>query len=155
LAADWKWKVDMLRVVIESPYAGSIEHNIAYARRCLRHSLDRGEAPFASHLLYTQPLVLDDSVEREHLRGIQAGHEWLATCDLVAFYIDHGWSPGMLRALKVARIFAREVEIRSLHGRESDTLPREAHEVLEAAGIVVEEIDPVAGVRAFRFGRLP
>ena len=33
-----------------------------YARACLRDSLLRGEAPIASHLLYTQPVAsLDDS----------------------------------------------------------------------------------------------
>ena len=41
----------MQRVIIESPYAGEIDKNTAYARRCMRDSLDRGEAPFASHLL--------------------------------------------------------------------------------------------------------
>lgn len=49
-------------VIVESPYAGDIEANVAYARRCLRDSLARGEAPIASHLLYTQEGVLRDDV---------------------------------------------------------------------------------------------
>ena len=40
-------------VIIESPYAGNVEENEEYARKCLRDCLMRGEAPFASHLLYT------------------------------------------------------------------------------------------------------
>lgn len=63
----------MRRVIIESPYAGDVELNAQYARECLRDSLTRGEAPIASHLLYTQPGVLDDAVPRERALGIEAG----------------------------------------------------------------------------------
>lgn len=41
-------------VVLESPYAGDIERNTNYARDCMRDSILRGEAPIASHLIYTQ-----------------------------------------------------------------------------------------------------
>ena len=34
----------MRLVILESPYAGDIERNVAYARACLRDSLLRGEA---------------------------------------------------------------------------------------------------------------
>lgn len=64
----------MRRVILESPYSGDIETNIAYARRCMRDSLLRGEAPIASHLLYTQVLKDDDVQERA--QGILAGHIW-------------------------------------------------------------------------------
>jgi hypothetical protein len=47
-------------VIIESPYAGDPDGNLAYARAALADSLARGEAPFASHLLY--PQVLDDMI---------------------------------------------------------------------------------------------
>jgi hypothetical protein len=50
----------MKRVILGSPYAGDIERNISYARKCIRHSLSLGEAPIASHLLYTQEGILDD-----------------------------------------------------------------------------------------------
>jgi len=122
----------MKLVVIESPYAGDVEGNVAYARQCLRHSLDQGEAPFASHLLYTQPTVLDDTVERERLRGIQAGYEWMEAADIVAFYIDRGWSPGMLKALKMARMLHKVIEVRALREGLYQT-PREAMLLLEEA----------------------
>jgi hypothetical protein len=48
----------MKLVIIESPYAGEVEANVAYARACMRDSLGHGEAPIASHLLYTQPGIL-------------------------------------------------------------------------------------------------
>ncbi|GEM_PF-6649561 len=62
-------------VIIESPFKGEtpVEEadNIAYAREAMRDSLYRGEAPFASHLLY--PQALDDGDERERSMGIEAG----------------------------------------------------------------------------------
>ena len=50
----------MRLVIFESPYAGDVEANTEYARRCVRDSLMRGEAPIASHLLYTQPGILHE-----------------------------------------------------------------------------------------------
>ncbi len=88
-------------VIIESPYAGNIEENIKYARKCLRDSLLRGECPIASHLLYTQNGVLDDDVPLERKIGIEAGLEWRKVCDKVVFYEDFGWSKGMLEAKKL------------------------------------------------------
>ena len=52
-------------VLLESPYAGDIEANLSYARACMRDCFERGEAPFASHLLYTQMGVLDDTIPAE------------------------------------------------------------------------------------------
>ena len=63
----------MKLVVIESPYAGQIARNVEYARACMADSLRRGEAPIASHLLYTQPGILRDEVEGERELGINAG----------------------------------------------------------------------------------
>ena len=64
----------MKRVILESPYAGDIQRNIKYARECLKDSIKRGEAPIASHLLYTQ--VLDDNIPEERQHGIDAGLAW-------------------------------------------------------------------------------
>ena len=88
----------MKLVILESPYAGDVEANVAYARKCMRDSLTRGEAPIASHLLYTQPGVLDDGdpFEREH--GIAAGLAWRRVADAAVFYVDRGWSTGMRAA---------------------------------------------------------
>lgn len=87
-----------LLVVVESPYAGDVEANVEYARRALADCLRRGEAPIASHLLYTQPGVLDDLVPAQRAMGIEAGLAWAARSDLTAFYTDRGWSPGMRAA---------------------------------------------------------
>lgn len=102
------------RVIIESPYAGDTEANIDYARQALRDSLSRGEAPFASHLLYTQ--VLRDFVPHERLLGIEAGHAWYAGAELQAFYTDLGWSPGMRQAFRLGRTKMLPYEYRALRG---------------------------------------
>jgi len=100
----------ILRVLIESPYAGSpkeIEYNVAYLRAAMRDSLLRNEAPFASHGLYTLPGVLDDLNAEERSLGIEAGLAWGRFADLTAVYVDLGISPGMKygieRALKEGR----------------------------------------------------
>lgn len=87
--------------IIESPYAGDRNENIKYARRAMLDSLRRGEAPFASHLLYTQ--VLDDGIPDDRELGILAGFQFYSVAALCAVYTDMGVSPGMLRGLERAR----------------------------------------------------
>lgn len=88
----------MKKVVIESPFAGDIEKNTAYARLCLADSLSRGESPIASHLLLTQ--VLDDTKPDERNKGIKAGLCWTDVADAHVFYVDYGISDGMMAALE-------------------------------------------------------
>lgn len=104
----------MKRVIVESPYAGNIELNTAYARACVRDSLSRGEAPIASHLLYPQPGILREEVPAERAWGIAAGLEWRGVCDLQAFYVDRGWSHGMTAAYEAAD--PAKCELRKLGG---------------------------------------
>jgi len=88
----------MRRVIIESPYAGDVERNLRYLRACLRDSLLRGEAPFASHGMYTQPGVLDDHDPEQRRLAIEAGFAWWEGAAALVFYADLGWSKGMLAA---------------------------------------------------------
>lgn len=102
-------------VILESPFAGDVERNVAYARRAMRDCLLRGEAPFASHLLYTQPGVLDDDVPEERAMGIEAGLCWgTAAADATVVYADHGISRGMQMGIDRAKAEGRPVEWRSL-----------------------------------------
>jgi len=87
-----------MRVIIESPYSGDVEKNLEYARRCLSDSLSREEAPFASHLLYTQ--VLNDEIQDERLLGMKNAFMWYKYADLMAVYIDLGISKGMLEGIE-------------------------------------------------------
>lgn len=101
-------------VVIESPYAGEVEANVAYARRAMLDSLRRGEYPIASHLLYTQPGILDDLKPDERALGIEAGLAWAARADAAVFYVDRGWSAGMLAARDRHQREGRVCEERSI-----------------------------------------
>ena len=108
----------MRLVILESPYAGDTEANVSYARACLRDSLLRGEAPLASHLLYTQPNVLSDSNPAERKHGIDAGLAWGAAADATVVYTDRGLSNGMLYGINRANAAGRPVEFRSIEGKQ-------------------------------------
>lgn len=104
----------MRLVILESPFAGDVERNIRYARACLRDSLMRGEAPLASHLLYTQEGVLDDNNKEERQLGIDAGLAWGERADATVVYVDNGITKGMVEGIHRARTEGRTVELRSL-----------------------------------------
>ena len=104
----------MRRVILESPYAGDVDGNLAYARACIRDCLTRGEAPIASHLLFTQPGVLRDGMPEDRKLGIEAGLAWITIADAMVIYIDRGMSPGMQAAMREAQRIALPVELRSL-----------------------------------------
>jgi hypothetical protein len=104
----------MKRVVLESPYAGDVAANIEYARRCIRDSLERGEAPIASHLLYTQDGILDDNNPEQRRLGIDAGHAWMPLADAVVVYTDRGISAGMAFGIGRAQAHDIPIEYRSL-----------------------------------------
>lgn len=97
----------MKLVILESPYAGDVERNLAYAREWMRLLLQSGFAPIASHLLYTQPGVLDDNNPEERALGIAAGLEWRRVADHTVFCARYGWSRGMLAALASAKAEGR------------------------------------------------
>lgn len=104
----------MRRVIIESPYAGDVERNLRYLRAAMRDCLVRGEAPFASHALYTQPGVLDDDKLNERQQGISAGLEWGRCAEATVVYGDLGISRGMEYGIHEAISCGRPVERRSL-----------------------------------------
>ena len=106
----------MRLVIVESPYAGDVERNLRYARQAMRDCLTRGEAPFASHVLYTQPGVLDDYVISERSLGIGAGQAWGDKADATVVYDDLGISPGMQYGIDRAIKGRRPIEYRKLAG---------------------------------------
>jgi hypothetical protein len=106
----------MKLVILESPYAGDVSANEDYARLCVRDSLSRGEAPIASHLLYTQPTILDDTVPEERQWGIDAGLAWGKVAEATVVYVDLGISNGMRYGVNNAIDADRPVEFRKLGG---------------------------------------
>lgn len=108
----------MRRVIVESPYRGKndeeTERNIVYARRCLHDCLLRGEAPFASHLLYIQIGVLNDKIFAERKRGIEAGFAWRDASEATIIYTDYGISEGMRYGISHALAKNKPVEYREI-----------------------------------------
>lgn len=132
----------MRRVILESPYAGKgwcapmrwwrTWRNVRYARRCVRHALARGEAPIASHLLYTQPGILRDTVPAERQWGIQAGLAWQAAAQAAAVYVDRGISAGMEQGIAAARARGIAVEFRSIQDSKMGRALRSVADVARA-----------------------
>jgi hypothetical protein len=105
-------------VLVESPFRGKnydeTRDNIFYARLCVRDSILREEAPYASHLFYTQTGLLDDKIESERMQGINAGLAWGSNAEISAFYTDRGTSRGMEYGKAAAEKVGRKTEERSL-----------------------------------------
>ena len=102
----------MKRVILESPYAGDVERNVEYARRAMLDSLKRGEAPFLSHLLYTQ--VLEDTEPYQRQLGTEAGWSWIVVADGTVVYEDYGISDGMVVGIECAAYMGNDIEYRTI-----------------------------------------
>lgn len=102
------------RVILESPYAGDRETNDRYLAACLRDSLERGEAPFASHAIYTR--ALDDGVAEQRALGIDAGFAWREMAEATVVYADLGISGGMRAGVEHALKLGHPIAYRSLGG---------------------------------------
>jgi len=102
--------------VIESPFSAptidELVRNIQYAMLAVRDSLSRGEAPYASHLFYTQMLDDNDSAERQ--LGMDAGLTICQHADQTAVYVDLGVSHGMEYGINTAKKAERATTERRL-----------------------------------------
>ena len=113
--------------MIESPFAHEKDdaarfvHVMMYLRACLHDCLMRGEAPYASHALYTQPGVLSDWIPEQRTLGIEAGFAWGMKADLRVVYTDLGISPGMLKGIDKAREIGQAVEYRTVPDWKKET----------------------------------
>lgn len=135
-------------VLIESPFAFKstdtvqkrvgLFRNITYARLALQDSFKRGEFPWCSHLIYTQPLVLDDDIPAERQLGIHAGLAWGSMAELSAFYLDLGLSTGMEYGLREASRCNRAIEKRWLPGWEN-AQKESPQETLDRLGISFDD----------------
>lgn len=102
--------------IIESPFsaptAEGLVMNVQYAMLAVRDSLNRGEAPYASHLFYTQ--MLDDNDVDERQLGMDAGLTICRHAEQTAVYTDLGTSRGMEYGITAARKAGRAVLERCL-----------------------------------------
>lgn len=140
------------RVIVESPFGApnpeAVARNLKYLRACMKDCLDRGEAPFASHGLYTQEGVLDDWKPDEREKGIQAGFAWRQVAEVTVFYVDLGISGGMRAGLKHAQkvidsaAFPHTMEYRWLGGEWAAFADPE--EIKRILGELTHTVDPTA-----------
>lgn len=111
---------EMIPVYLESPYAEnkkdgiSIEEHVEYAQRCTLDSIKRGESPYVSHLLLTQPNILKDHFPEEREKGIKAGNTWKMLAKKTVVYTDYGISDGMEEGLEVSEEIDQVVEYRCI-----------------------------------------
>lgn len=113
-------------VLIESPYAADkslpdemrrtiLARNLHYARTAMHDAfVKRNEYPWCSHLVYTQPGILDDNDEAQRALGIEAGLAWGQHAALTAVYADFGVSRGMVLGIAAAQQAGRPVVWRYL-----------------------------------------
>lgn len=107
------------RVIVETPYKAAtqadLNRNLNFARACAHDCLvNYHEAPFLSHLLYTQPGILDDGIPEERQNGIDAGLAWGEVAEATIVYTDRGFSTGMFYGVKNAQVNNRPVICRNL-----------------------------------------
>jgi len=110
----------MKRVIVESPFRGKTpaesRRNLAYARALTHDCLVKhNEAPFLSHLLYTQDGILDDAILEERQLGIDAGLVWGEAAEMSIVGIDYDISSGMIYGIKNAIKANRPLEFRVLY----------------------------------------
>ncbi len=102
--------------LIESPFSAPDERelvrNVYYAMLVAHDSLERGEAPYASHLFFTQ--MLDDNDAHERELGINAGLDIGKLAVRSAIYLDLGVSRGMEYGIESAKNARRAIEERRL-----------------------------------------
>ena len=103
-----------LKVLMEIRTKEIVLRNIKFTRACLRDCLLLGEMPFASHLLYTQPGILDDENEMERFLGINAGFELVKKANRTVIYENYGISTGMKYGIQNAEKSGRLIEFRKL-----------------------------------------
>lgn len=109
---------ELIPILIESPLAsptiaGLVLHK-KFARACLKDSLSRGEAPYASHLLFAQEGLINDDIPEERALGIHAGLVWGKLATKTVVYTNLGISPGMQKGIDRAIKEERPIEYRVL-----------------------------------------
>lgn len=107
-------KPRMRRVILETPFAGDVPRNVAFARACLADCLKRGDAAIASHLLYTQLGDMRDEIPEERELGIEAGLVWGRVAEATVVYTNLGLSRGVQGGIDRAKLEGRSVEFREL-----------------------------------------
>jgi hypothetical protein len=107
----------MRLVILESPFRSRDEAQARifreYLEAAIKDSINRGESPYASHRII--PGALDDSIPAERDQEIRAGYAWWKHAAAIVFYVDHGMSDGMHKALQRAKTMQLLIEMRKIN----------------------------------------
>lgn len=115
LAHDWAKKAYASQAEYDAAFRLELEINKRYARAACHDCLvNHGETPMASHLLYTQEGILDDTIPEERQLGIDAGLAWREVTGKTVVYLDRGLSGGMVYGIRKALEDGKPVECRFL-----------------------------------------
>lgn len=110
--------INLNKVVLESRFAApntkGLLINKKFTLACMRDCFLRGEAPYASHVIYAQSHILDDFVPSERAFGMHAGFIWGDCASKTVVYTDLGISTGMQLGIEHAEKMGRPVEYRTL-----------------------------------------
>jgi hypothetical protein len=141
-------------VVLLSPFRAPTilerTRNKLYAQEAMADALARGEAPFASHLLY--PQVLDDGDGAEREQGIAAELAWIDLARCVVVYVDRGISAGMAGEILHCFRHGYAIKLRSLNPQidaaQVDAMIEAQVLVRDLFSDIVLELPPLAGPHA-------
>jgi len=103
-------------IVLANGETATIEEakNIEYAKACCLWALDQCYSPYASHLFFTQ--FLDDSIPEQRKLGIQAGITWGSAADVRIFFVDRGFTEGMVYGYKASKTLPQRIKVIKLGG---------------------------------------
>lgn len=105
-------------VVVESRFAGETPKDLLINKKftlaCMRDCIKRGEAPYASHVIYAHSYIVDDFIAQERALGIYAGFLWGNFASKTVVYTDLGISSGMKEGIIHAHNMNRPIEYREL-----------------------------------------
>lgn len=109
---------EMKKVIIESRFSSDTIEGLVLNKKftlaCMRDCFIRGEAPYASHVIYAQTHILDDFQSNERAIGMHAGFLWGDLGELTVVYTDLGISSGMEMGINHAKKINRKIEYRTL-----------------------------------------
>lgn len=105
------------RVLLETPYDGDLERNIAYCERAIRHSMSLNESPI-SLLWFLGRFPIHAGVEARSI-AIRSLHAWIRICDCMVMYRDYGLSDSMNSGITQALRAKTAIEYRFIGTNEA------------------------------------
>lgn len=102
-------------VFIETPLRSSepgLDKRLEFAQAAMFDSIQRGEAPILTHLLW--PAVMNDHDPEEREQALRMCRDVRKRCHKVVFYVGMGVSPGMARGMLEALEDGIKVEVRMI-----------------------------------------